>query len=86
MEADTASQNDFSSCSNDGVLSSSMDLMLGRLIDRFFGVEQDGVSTWSVNQPTDSESEEEHHITGCFAADVDATYRVFLFEALSRVF
>lgn len=36
------SQNDFNSSSNAGVLSSSIDVMLGRLNDLFFGVEHDG--------------------------------------------
>lgn len=44
---DFASQNDFNSSSKDGVLSSSMDEMLGKLNDLFLGVEQDGSSTYT---------------------------------------
>lgn len=43
--ADFESQNDFNNSSNEGVLSSSIDAMLGRLNDLFRGVEQDGSST-----------------------------------------
>lgn len=43
--ADFPSQNDLNSSSKAGVLSSSMEAMLGRLNDLFLGVEQDGSST-----------------------------------------
>lgn len=39
---DFVSQNDFVDCSNDGVLSSSTEAMLGMLIALFLGVEHDG--------------------------------------------
>lgn len=42
---DFKSQNDLRSSSKAGVRSSSMDAMLGKLNDRFLGVEQDGSST-----------------------------------------
>lgn len=42
---DLTSQNDLNSSSKAGVLSSSIDAMLGRLNDLFLGVEQDGSST-----------------------------------------
>lgn len=43
--ADLPSQNDLNNSSKAGVLSSSMDAMLGRLNDLFLGVEHDGSST-----------------------------------------
>lgn len=43
--ADFASQIDFNNSSKAGVLSSSIDAMVGRLNDLFLGVEQDGSST-----------------------------------------
>ena len=42
---DLASQNDFNNSSKAGVLSSSIDAMVGRLNDLFLGVEQDGSSS-----------------------------------------